>query len=327
MKTENFWMKSIAVVALTALLVTGCKKKDDEVTPDTTPSTEETTKQQTNANDQANVDQQMNESMDDANKVLSDNSNTRKDLPCNVTIDSSALMTQGLIKLTYGGPNCDGTKTRTGEISLQLPFDKSINKPVRWSAKGAYVQLTYKNFKVTRIADGKSLTFNGQVTATNVTGGGVFDVLVLKQTVTHNFRGGLTLTFDDNTTREWAVARSRSYKPSLTVLVVEDAGDTVINGKTISYWGKNRANEEFSISIDQPVATEIITATVCRLYKPYQGVVTINTTATSAAVKTATITYGVDATGTQVLGNACPFGYRLNWTDPTGGAQQLIIKY
>lgn len=326
MKTENFLMKSIIAVALTAFLVTGCKKKEDEVTPDTTPSTEETTKQQTNANDQANVDQQTNESMDDANKVLSDNSNTR-DLPCNVTIDSSALMTQGLIKLTYSGPSCDGTKTRTGEISLQLPYDKSINKPVRWSTKGAYVQLTYKNFKVTRVADGKSLTFNGQVTATNITGGGVWDVLILKQTVTHDFRGGLTITFDDNTTREWAVARTRSYKPSLTILVVEDSGDTVINGKKISYWGKNRANEEFSISIDQAIATEVITATVCRLYKPHQGILTINTTASTAAVKTATITYGVDATGTQILGNACPFGYRLNWTDPNGGAQQLIVKY
>ena len=70
MKTENFLMKSIIAVALTAFLVTGCKKKEDEVTPDTTPSTEETTKQQTNANDQANVDQQTNESMDDADLNL-----------------------------------------------------------------------------------------------------------------------------------------------------------------------------------------------------------------------------------------------------------------
>ena len=326
MKTKRFLMKSMVAVAFTAFLVTGCKKKEDDVTPDTTPTTE-TEKQQTNANDHANVDQQTNESIDDANKVLSDNSNTRNDLPCNVIIDSSALMTQGLIKLTYSGPNCDKSKTRTGEISLQLPYDKNTNKPIRWSTAGAYVQLTYKNFKVTRLADGKSLTFNGQITATTVTGGGVFDVLILKQTVTHDFRGGLTITFDDNSIRDWAVARTRSYKPSLTVLVVEDGGDTVINGKKISYWGKNRANEEFSISIDQPITTEIITATLCRLYKPYQGIVTINTTASSAAVKTATITYGVDANGTQVSGIACPYGYKLNWTDPNGGAQQLIVRY
>lgn len=324
MKTKRFLMKSMVAVAFTAFLVTGCKKKED-VNPDT--PTEEASSPKTNANDQTNVDQQTNESIDDVNKILNDNPNTRTELPCNVTIDSSALMTQGLIKLTYHGLSCDLQRNRTGVISLQLPFDKSINKPVRWTAVGAYVQLTYENFKVTRVSDGKSVTINGKLTATNVTGGGAFDVILLNKTVTHDLRGGFTITFDDGTTRAWAIARTRSYKPTLGTIVLEDSGDTVINGKKVSYWGKNRANEEFSVSITQSIATEIVTANICRLYRPYQGIVELNTTVAAATVKSATITYGVDASGTQVTGAACPYGYKFNWTDANGAAQQLIIRY
>lgn len=324
MKTKRFLMKSAVAVAFFAFVITGCKK-DNAVNPD---KTEETTASsaKTSANDQTNVDQQTNESVDDVNKVLNDNTNTRAELPCNVTIDSAALMTQGLIKLTYHGLSCDLQRNRTGVISIQLPFDKSINKPIRWTAQGANVVITYDNFKVTRVADNKSVTFNGKLTATNVTGGGALSVILLQKTVTHDLRGGLTITFDDGTTRQWAVARTRSYKPTLATIVCEDSGDTVINGKQVSYWGKNRANEEFSVAITQSIATEIYTLNLCRLYKPYQGVVELNTTASAATVKSATITYGVDANGTQVTGAACPFGYKLNWTD-ANGAQQLIIRY
>ena len=328
METKRFLMKSAVAAAFFAFVITGCKK-EDKITPDTT---EETTASsaRTNANDQNNVDQQTNETMDDVNKVLKDNPNTRGELPCNVTIDSSLLMTQGLIKLTYHGLSCDLQRKREGVISLQLPYDKSINKPIRWSTKGAYVQLTYENFKVTRVADGKSLTFNGQLTATNVTGGGALNVILLKATVTHTLKGGLTITFDDGTTRQWAVARTRSYIPTLTDIVVEDSGDTLINNEHVAYWGKNRANEEFSVSITESIATEIFTINplnIDRLYKPYKGIVKLNTTASAATVKTLTITYGVDKNGNQVNGSGDLYGYKINWTDANGGAQQLIISY
>jgi hypothetical protein len=326
MKTKRILMKGLIAVAFAAFVITGCKKKDNEVEPDETPTTTTEAAQTTTAADQTNVDQQTNESVDDANKVLNNNPNTRAELPCNVTIDSAALMTQGLIKLTYHGLSCDLLRNRTGVISLKVPFDPATGKPIRWITKGAKVILTYDNFKVTRVADKKSLLFNGKLTATNVTGGGVFEVLT-GSTVTHSLRGGLIITFDDGTTREWAIARTRSYKPAVGVLTVEDSGDTLINGKKIAYWGKNRANEEFSVSIDKTVSTEIATLLLCRLYRPYQGVVVINTTASLASVKTLTITYGVDINGNPISGSACPFGYKLNWTDATGAAKQLVLKY
>lgn len=327
MKTKNFLMKSVIAVALAAFIITGCKKKDnDEVEPDTTPTTTETTTNTNNADDQSRVDQQSNESIDDINKVLNDNANTRSELPCNVTIDSAALVQTGLIKLTYHGASCDKLTNRSGVISVQLPIDAN-GKLIRWSAKGAKLIVTYSNYKVTRVSDNKSVTFNGKVTLTNVNGGGVF-VLLSGTPVIHQLRGGMTITFDDGTTREWAVARTRSYTLDLTMtLSVTEEGDTLIAGKKVAYWGKNRAGDQFWLSIDKPVITNVFGGLPCRFYKPYQGVVVIASTVAGAS-QSLTITYGVDINGTPITGALdCPYGYKLNWTDAAGTAQQLIIKY
>lgn len=323
MKTQNV-MKSLMIFAISALLITGCKKKDDvqPENPATTPAA-----QQSKAADQANVDQQSNESIDDVNKILNDNPNTRAELPCNVTIDSAALMTQGLIKLTYHGLSCDQLRTRSGVISIQIPFDPATKKPVHWNAKGAKIIVTYDNYKVTRVADNKSITFNGKVTATNVNGGGVW-VLLSGTPVIHQLRGGMVITFDDGTTREWAVARTRTYALSVAmVLTVEEAGDTLIAGKKVAYWGKNRAGDQFWLSIDKSVITNIFGGQLCRFYKPYQGVVVVASTV-AGANNSLTITYGVDVNGNPITGALdCPYGYKLNWTDAAGTPQQLIIKY
>ncbi len=321
MKTKNV-MKSLMILTVSALLFTGCKKKEN-VEPEN-PATETA---KVNAADQSTVDQQSNESIDDVNKVLNDNPNTRTELPCNVTIDSAALMTQGLIKLTYHGLSCDLLRTRTGVISVQLPFDPATKKPVHWNAKGARAIITYDNFKVTRVADNKSVTFNGKITLTNVNGGGVW-VLLSGTPVIHQLRGGMVITFDDGTTREWAVARERAYALSVTgIITVTESGDTLINGKHVVYWGKNRAGDQFSLSIDKPVVTNIWGGSLCRFYKPYQGVVVISSTVTGTT-NSLTITYGVDANGNPITGALdCPYGYKLNWVDGTGTAQQLIVKY
>ena len=323
MKTQNV-MKSLMIFAISALLITGCKKKDDvePENPANTPAVH-----QSNAADQANVDQQSNESIDDVNKILNDNPNTRAELPCNITIDSAALMTQGLIKLTYHGLSCDQLRTRSGIISIQLPFDPATKKPIHWNAKGAKIIVTYDNYKVTRVADNKSITFNGKVTATNVNGGGVW-VLLSGTPVIHQLRGGMVITFEDGTTREWAVARTRTYALSVAmVLTVEEAGDTLIAGKKIAYWGKNRAGDQFWLSIDKPVITNVFGGQLCRFYKPYQGVVVVASTV-AGTTNSLTITYGVDVNGNPITGALdCPYGYKLNWKDAAGTQQQLIIKY
>ena len=325
MKTKKFLMKGLMVMALAALIITGCKKKNDDVEPDTTPTTTETTKNSNNAQDQTNVDQQSNESLDDVNAVLNENSNTRAKLPCNVDIDSSGL-TKGLIKLTYNGLSCDGLRNRTGVISVQLPVDAN-GKLIRWSAKGAKIIIKYDKYKVTTVANNKSTIFNGEVTVTNVNGGGVW-ALITGTPIIHKLRGGMVITFDDGTTREWAVARTRTYTYAITVVLsVQDEGDTLIAGKKVAYWGKNRAGDQFWLSIDKPIITNIWGGQLCRLWRPYQGVVVLASTV-AGANQSLTITYGVDVNGNPITGAIdCPYGYKVNWTDAAGTPQQLVIKY
>jgi len=322
MKTKRFLMKSVVAVAFAAFVITGCKKKDSEITPDTT---EEKTVNTNNAADQTNIDQQSTESMDDVNAILDNNSNTRDyQLPCHVIVDSAAIKDKGLIKITYNGLSCDGLRKREGVISIQLPFDAATKKITTWNTKGAKIIITYLNYKVTRVADNKSVTFNGSVTATNVNGGGIF-VLLSGQAIIHQVRGGMVITFDDGTTREWMVARKRSYMLSaLGVLSVTEAGDSTYNGipKT-AYWGKNRAGDQFSVAVPTEVVTNVFGGLPCRLYRPSQGVVVL-----SANSKQLTITYGVDASGNPITGVLdCPYGYKLNWTDANGTAQQLVVRY
>jgi hypothetical protein len=323
MKTKNFLMRSAVAVAFAAFVMTGCKKKSDDVKPDTT---EEKAVNTNNAADQSTVNQTSNESIDDVNAVLGNNQETRDyELPCNITVDSAALKDKGLIKITYHGNSCDNLRKREGVISVQLPFDAATKTITKWNSKGAKIIITYDNFKVTRLSDNKSVTFNGSVTATNVNGGG-FLVLLSGQAIVHQLRGGMVITFDDGSTREWVVARKRSYELKIGVLKVTEAGDTTLNGvpKT-AYWGKNRAGDQFSVAVPTEVVTNVWGGSFCRFYRPYQGVVVI-----TANGNQLTITYGVDKNGNPIDPKNpldCPYGYKLNWTDANGTAQELIVSY
>ncbi|HET6226771.1 MAG TPA: hypothetical protein VFF27_10865, partial [Bacteroidia bacterium] len=228
----------------------------------------------------------------------------------------------GLIKITYKGLSCDSLRKREGIISIQLPY--ANGKVTRWNEKGAKIIVTYSNYKVTRIADNKSLTFNGAVTATNVNGGGIL-VLLSGQPIVHQLRGGMVITFDDGSTREWMVARKRTYQfAAASVLSVTESGDTTLNGvpKT-AYWGTTRAGAQFTVTAPTDVVTNVLGGLVCRLYKPVQGGVVITSNS-----KQLTITYGVDVNGNIITGATdCPYGYKLVWTDLNGNVQQLIVKY
>ncbi|HSH67768.1 MAG TPA: hypothetical protein VLB84_18650, partial [Bacteroidia bacterium] len=257
--------------------------------------------------------------LDDVNAVLDNNGRTRSALPCNVDIDSAAIST-GLIKLTYHGKSCDGLRDRSGIISIQFPYDAATGKFLRWSAKGARIIITYDNYKVTNLTTNKSIVINGAITATNVNGGGIW-TLLSGTSIIHKLRGHMEIKFDDGTTGSWIVARSRVYTLTGLILNGEITGDTTVNGNSnVAYWGKNRAGEEFSVSIPTPIAANLF-GTLC-LYRPYKGVAIIRGVSNEI-----TITYGVDINGNPVSGMACPFGYKLNWTDAAGTAHQVVLPY
>lgn len=317
MKTKNL-VTRVMVVALATIVMTGCKKEKEE--PKTQPQEQAVTpaNQTTTASDQTRVDQEVTFTMDEINNVLNNNPKTRGvSLPCNIDLDTASL-NKGLIKLTYNGLSCDLLRKREGVISIQLPYDGTTVTP--WSAKGAKIIVTYDNYKVTRVADGKFIMFDGATNVTNVNGGGI-PVLLAGTTIIHKSKGALVITFDDGTKCSWGLAASRSYTFAALVLSTTETGDTTINGNAnTSFWGVTRQGQNFSVSVTTPVVTNLW-GSLC-MFRPLQGVRVIR-----GISREITITYGVDINGAPVVKGICPFGYKLNWVDSTNTTKQVVLPY
>jgi hypothetical protein len=329
MKTKTL-SKYLMVAATVGLLFTACKKNKDEVTP-TPAASDDATEQAVAASDQSRVESESNASMDDANNAIEGVSTTRSvagiwpnSLLCGVTADTSQKAF-GLIVLNYSGNNCYNTVSRSGSISIQLPYS-STSGVTRWKVQGSSVILTFNNYTVTNLNNGKSLKFNGTHTITNVSGGVVADLITNPSVPrVHRIRANMTLTFDDNTSRVWQAARTRTFSATTSgtniTIAASVAGDTTISGiSNVAMWGINRNGVAFDISIPTPVVYNIYGSTC--LYKPLSGV-----RIHKKLTRELTVTYGVESDGTPTVAGNCPYGYKLNWINAQGVAKQVVISY
>jgi len=237
--------------------------------------------------------------------------------PCNATIDSS-LQDQGTLTVTFNGTNCKGTYTRTGSITLQLPYDAATSVVTPWSQAGCVLSITFHDFKISRLKDEKSLTFNGTKYITNVNGGLVDDASEFTSPILHHITGMLQVTFDDGTVRTWNIDRNRSFARVNNVTTVTITGNATENGySNVSIWGINRKGNNFTVTINTPV----VLSSACD-YNAMSGVRMHH-----KVIRELTITYGVDASGNPATGSGCPYGYKLNWTDKKGGSHQVVLSY
>ncbi len=316
MKNKKTIFGSITAIVLLGAFITGCKKSNG---PTQVSPIDDATQQSVTAGDQSKIENETNQCMDDANTALQGISTTRgvESFPfCNITIDSSQKAT-GLIVLNYNGNNCDNTKSRSGSISIQLPYNGST--VTRWRVQGAKITLTFNNYKVTNLIENKSLTLNGTHSITNVSGGVVADLLTNPNSIVHKVRANMVLTFDDGTNRTWGAARTRTFSISNSIISASIAGDTAVSGySNTAMWGTNRIGETFEISIPTPVVFNIYGGTC--LYRPLSGVRILN-----GLAHVLTVTYGVDANGNAATG--CPYGYKANWINGQGVAKQIIKPY
>jgi hypothetical protein len=317
-KTVKYLVEAALIAAIMGLIFTGCKKsKDTTATP-----VDDTQAQSLSAADQSRVEDEANQSMDDANSALEGVSATRSaeafSFPtcANISVDTTQA-SQGLIVLTYNGNNCANTRLRSGSISVQLPYISGA--VVRWHVPGASITLTFNNYKVTRLSDMKSLTFNGTHTITNVNGGLLVNI-TSGNPIVHKIRANMQLTFDDNTNRTWQAARTRTFSIANNIVSEQITGDTTIsNYNNVAMWGTNRAGTNFYISIPTPVVENVFGGTC--LYKPLSGVRVHN-----GLAHPVTVTYGVDTNGNPVT-TGCPYGWKANWTNGQGVAKQVIVSY
>ena len=318
MRIPHVLTKTLLGGAFMCLLVTGCKKEEEPTPTPVTPADQTGTTQQTQrASDQSNVDNESGQAMDEANNILMEVSTTRDvQTYCNLTIDSSQKSI-GKITVTYSGNDCYNTKSRTGTIVIELPYDPNTATITRWHEQGCVAKLTFIDYKVTNLSTNKSLEFDGVHTIKNESGGGLLQ-LYLGQSIEHVIRANMNLTFDDGTTRTWHAAKRRIFNYSSGQLKVEIKGDTAVGPHAhVAMWGVTRLGDDFTLDVPTPI-TYYLLGTSC-LYKP-KGAIVIYGPANSLSV-----TYGVDSNG--LTTTSCPFGYKFNWTDSQGTPHEVIQPY
>jgi hypothetical protein len=268
--------------------------------------------------DQSRVTTETDETTNDVNTVMDVTSGfagrgyNLDNLLCNATIVVDTSSNPRTITITFNGLNCNGTRFRTGVIVI------SMAQGVRWKNPGAQITVSYQNLKITRVSDNKSITINGNMVHTNVSGGLLINLSTLGH-ITHTLTSsGMSITFDDGTTRNWQIAKQRdfTYSNGVVITTIGTHTDGPVTG--ISEWGTNRRGNAFTTSITSPLIIRQDCA--WRLTAGEVKHVTPNVTAT--------VTFGLDANGNPT---SCPgtgtYYYKLVWVGPNGNSHTLILPY
>lgn len=229
-------------------------------------------------------------------------------LPCHATIDSTPVHNDTIIiYIHYNGLSCNLQKFITGTIEII----KNIN--TNWHDPGATVFVKFIDFKVTRVATQKSMTFNGTKTFVNVSGGFIWQLGYQIQALIHKVTGTIQVTFDDNTIKTWNINRQRTLTRVIIgtdahLLLTIDGLGSADGYNNLVVWGVNRNNENFYSQINQSVVIK----EACD-WDPCCGIQFFTIPATQ---KSATVTFGYDSNNNPVPcdGNVCPTRYRVDWT-------------
>ncbi|NTW33156.1 MAG: hypothetical protein HGB12_11110, partial [Bacteroidetes bacterium] len=163
MKTKNLINLAAILIAVIGISITGCKKDNNN---DDSSNNDNSSLQQL-SKDENQLENASDDALDDVNTFASrGESKSILILPCNVTVTDSLSTADSIkITLTFNGNNCANTKLRTGVIE----YSKKIGE--HWRDAGTSIVAKFINYKVTRLATGKSITLNGTKIFKNVSGG------------------------------------------------------------------------------------------------------------------------------------------------------------
>jgi len=305
----------VAVLALSVSFLS-CKKNNDATTSDNTDMV-------THSDDQSNFSQSTDDITNDVNTTI-DNYNAFDGfagtgsvdngitgLPCNTTavLDSAGGLRR--ITLTFNGPNCNNTRNRVGVILLTMPLAQ------HWKDAGAALTINVQSLKITRLSDGKSITVNGTIVATNVTGGRLRDLSSLGTIVHTITSAGMTVTFDNGSQRSWQIAKQRTFTYNNGIVITTIGTHTDGSTTGISEWGTNRFGNTFVTAITQPM----VIRQDCS-WRLVSGQVTH-----SRLVATVVATFGLDSAGNPVSCPAGTFYYKIVWTGANGIVRTYILPY
>lgn len=306
----------LAAVLLISVTFIGCKKTDDTTTPNDDSALTQHSEDQ-NSFSQANDDI----ATDGDNAIEGfpafsgrpgDVDNTTI-LPCNADaiLDSAGGIRR--LTITYHGLNCAGTRNRAGVVVFSMPLTQ------HWKDVGAVLTVSVQNLVITRVSDNKSITIAGTSTVTNVSGGRLINLPTLG-TITHTIASsGMTVTFDNGTSRSWQIAKQRVFTWVNNNVVITTTGthtDGSITG--ISEWGTNRFGNPFVTAITQPM----IIKGDCNWRLTAGQVTHYKLSATIVA------TFGLDSAGNPTTcPGAAPYYFKIVWTGSNGVVRTFILPY
>lgn len=317
---------SLILVTAVLLVVSACKKEDK-------------------SEDKAQLDAKVSQFNSDANNYKSESdqadndiNNSLSSIPafgrvaegaailssplCGVTIDSSQIANKILFYNFDGQTPCfSPSRTRSGQIKVQL------TSGAHWSDQNAILTLTYTNFKITRLSDNKSITFNGVKTLKNINGNNWLGFLTSTATLKYQERAlNIAVTFDNSLSATWNSARTTEWSyvqattnPSIPYahIIFTAKGDTTLNGySNVDSWGINRFGETFTTNYTSP----ILSNTYCGLWRFNSGELVHHINSSVF-----TLTLGLDQNGNPTP-YACAYGYKVSW-NVNGNANSVILSY
>lgn len=304
---KTFQLIAASVLAM-SIAFTSCKKTD---------TTTENSDLATHSDDQARVSEETDAIANDANTAIANfgafegRVENTVGVICNAVAVLDSTATERRITITYNGLNCNGTRTRTGVVTLTMPLG------THWRDAGAVLTVNVQALHVTRVRDNKSITLNGIHQIKNVTGGRLNDLSSLGSIVHEITSPGMTITFDNGTQRTWQVAKRRtfSYNNGIVISTVGFHTDGATSG--ISEWGTNRFGNAFVTVITQPM----VIRQDCD-FRLVSGEVSHQRLLVNVVV-----TFGLDAAGNPT---SCPSGvyyFKMVWTGANGVVRTVIWPY
>ena len=154
MKTNKGLFQKLMILMFSVLLLNSCKKSDDSSTK---VATDETTVLRTSADDELRVSTENDEIYSEINEIALTNQRFRgmnlmaiisgNHIPCNATVDSS-LISQGKLTIIFNGNTCNGNASRTGTITLHLPYDAATNSVTPWAVAGCVLNVTFNQYRI-----------------------------------------------------------------------------------------------------------------------------------------------------------------------------------
>ena len=306
MKQNTHFLQLLSFALL--LSFTACKKDNHSVTEKDDPEIS------VHADDEAFFTSETDAVFSDANAVLESGSASPRhqdNIICDASIAVNLASNPQTITVTFNGEACLGSRTREGVILFSAPMG------TQWKNAGASFKIEYKDFKVTRKRDKKSITINGEQTFTNVSGG-LLAQLSLLGSITHTVSStGLNVAFNNGAKRSWQTAQKRVFTYDNGAVASVSGTHTENNDNQVAVWGTNRFGTSFTSSITDPL--------VIRQDCSFR--LTSGEIKHKVASATATATFGLDADGKPV---SCPSGnyyYKLVWAGPNGNSFAAIVAY